>query len=87
MVEAFVNDSAPDAYERLLARPLRPEETEIVHGSLKKLKAHYAAAAEDAAKLIDVGDSPVEKSIPPTELAAWTMVANELMNLDEVLNK
>ena len=23
----------------------------------------------------------------PADLAAWTMVANELMNLDEVLNK
>jgi hypothetical protein len=73
--------------ERLLARQLRAEEIEIVRGSLAKLKEHYAAAADDAAKLIDVGESPVEKSIPPAELAAWTMVANELMNLDEVLNK
>ncbi len=73
--------------ERLLARQLRTEEIEIVRGSLAKLKEHYAAAVDDAAKLIDVGDSLAEKSIPPAELAAWTMVANELMNLDEVLNK
>ena len=30
--------------------------------------------------------SPTRRSMPPT-LAAWTMLANELMNLDEVLNK
>ena len=36
---------------------------------------------------IAVGESkPTRRSIPST-LAAWTMLANELMNLDEVLNK
>jgi hypothetical protein len=37
--------------------------------------------------LIDVGDSSAGPSVAPAELAAWTMVANQLMNLDEVLNK
>jgi hypothetical protein len=66
---------------------LRPEEAEIVRGSLEKLKQHYAEASEDAGKLIHVGESLADKSIPRAELAAWTMVANEMMNLDEVLNK
>jgi hypothetical protein len=73
--------------ELLLARKLRPEEIEIVRGSLQTLKDHYAAAADDASKLIDVGESSADAKIPPAELAAWTMLANELMNLDEVLNK
>jgi hypothetical protein len=34
-----------------------------------------------------VGESDPDKSLDPKELAAWTMLANELMNLDEVLNK
>ena len=38
-------------------------------------------------KLIDVGESKADATMPPAELAAWTMVANQLMNLDEVLNK
>jgi hypothetical protein len=73
--------------ERLLARSLTEAEREIVSGSANKFNEHYAAHADEAAKLIDVGDSPVDTSIPPDELATWTMVANQLMNLDEVLNK
>jgi hypothetical protein len=29
----------------------------------------------------------VDASIPTPELAAWTMLANQILNLDEVLNK
>jgi hypothetical protein len=32
-------------------------------------------------------DSKADPSLDPTTLAAWTMLVNELMNLDEVLNK
>jgi hypothetical protein len=73
--------------ERLLARRLQPKEVEIIQTTLEKFQKHYAASEEDAKKLIDVGESNVEIQAPPAELAAWTMVANELMNLDEVLNK
>ena len=38
-------------------------------------------------KLLDVGDSPVPDDLPAPELAAFTMLANQLMNTDEVLNK
>jgi hypothetical protein len=73
--------------ERLLARPLRPEEIAIVRGSLQKFEKHYRAQADDAKKLIAVGESKAEPKLAMPQLAAWTMVANELMNLDEVLNK
>ena len=42
---------------------------------------------EDAKALISVGESKPDASLPEAEFAAWTMLANELMNLDEVLNK
>ena len=38
-------------------------------------------------RLVAVGESKAEPKLPTPQLAAWTMVANELMNLDEVLNK
>ena len=72
---------------RLLARPLRCEERDIVHGSLTLLAAHYENHPEDARKLIALGESPADPAIDPPVLAAWTMVANQLLNLDEVLNK
>jgi hypothetical protein len=72
---------------RLLARPLRSEELVIVKASLADLNAYYASHAEDAAKLIVVGESKPDAILSPPQLAAWTMLTNELMNLDEVLNK
>jgi hypothetical protein len=36
---------------------------------------------------VHFGEKPVNEAINTTELAAWTMLANTLMNLDEVLNK
>lgn len=72
---------------RLLARPFKPHELPIVRKSLEELKAYYQANPADAEKLIAEGESKADPSIPAVTLAAWTMLANEIMNLDEVLNK
>ncbi len=72
---------------RLLARPLRPEETAIVNASLADLTRHYRGDVPDARKLLAVGEEKSDPSLDPAVHAAWTMLANELMNLDEVLNK
>ena len=72
---------------RLLSRPFRPEELPIVQGSLKELSDYYKAHLEDAKKLIAEGESKADPTVDPVLLAAWTMLTNELMNLDEVLNK
>lgn len=72
---------------RVLARPFRAEERPIVKTSLTKLEAYYRAHPDDAAKLIAVGESKPDASLSPATLAAWTMLANEVMNLDEFLNK
>jgi hypothetical protein len=34
-----------------------------------------------------VGEQPKEQGVPSVAHAAWTMVTNQLLNLDEVLNK
>jgi hypothetical protein len=73
--------------ERLIARPLNASEKKIVAGGLKDLLAHYKAAPEDAEALVSVGESKADVTLDKPTLAAYTMVANQLMNLDEVLNK
>lgn len=73
--------------ERLLCRPLKAPETAILQASLADLRAHYAAHAGDAAALLKVGEAKADVRLSPSELAAWTMVCNQLMNLDEVLTK
>jgi len=73
--------------QRLLARSFRAEELEVVHESLDKLVAHYRANPDDAQQLLDVGELPPAPNQDPALVAGWTMLANQLMNLDEVLNK
>ncbi len=72
---------------RLLARPFRAEEQGVLQASIDGLVAYYRGNAKDAQKLITVGESRPDTTLDAPTLAAWTMLANELMNLDEVLNK
>ena len=72
---------------RVLARTFRAEELSIVKRSLAHLMDHYQGHADEAKELIAVGESKADKSLEASQLAAWTMLANEVLNLDEVLNK
>ena len=40
-----------------------------------------------AAKLVDGGEFKRDQKLDAAELASWTMVANLVLNLDEVINK
>ena len=71
---------------RLLARPLESAEKTIVKQSLAKLTAWYQAHPDDAKAVISVGASQPEHD-DAVLLASWTMLTNQLMNLDEVLCK
>ncbi len=72
---------------RLLARDFDGRERDIVTRSYRDYLAYYESAPGDAQKLVNVGASKADPSLPAPKLAAMTMVANELMNLDEVLAK
>ena len=47
----------------------------------------YARDAGAARELITLGETKPDPKLDPAELAAWTMIANTVLNLDEVLNK
>ena len=72
---------------RLLLRPLRPAEQSIIARNIGDLETFYAANSKDAAELLKVGESKADPALPAPRLAAWTMLVNQLLNLDEVLNK
>jgi hypothetical protein len=73
--------------QRLVGRDFRADELAIIRPSLDELLTHYQGSMEDAKKLIAVGESKADPSMDAVTLAAWTMLANELLNLDEVLCK
>jgi hypothetical protein len=72
---------------KLLARPFRAEELAVSKAALDDLQTFYKSHAQDAKKLLQVGDSKRDETLDASEHAAWTMLVNQLMNLDEVLNK
>lgn len=94
LAQRALTESAPNPIARLdfiarnlLARPFRPEEIPVVQKSVDELLAYYKGQPDDAKKLIAVGESKADDKLDPSELAAWTMLVNQLMNLDEVLCK
>ena len=72
---------------RLLARPFDDAERAVARQTYDGLIDVYRADQAEAKKLVDVGESQHDAALPADESAAWTMLASQLMNLDETLNK
>jgi hypothetical protein len=70
-----------------LGRKLVAIETDILTEELVKFTRYYSEHAEDAKALINFGDSDPDDQLDAQELAAWTMICNQLLNLDELLSK
>jgi hypothetical protein len=75
------------AYRTVLARLPVPEEAAIVHAAYEHHLATYQKAPEAAAKLIRQGESKPKADLPEPEVAAWTLVANLMLNLDETVTR
>ena len=74
-------------FEMAAARLPKPVEEALL---LKTFQAHYQeleADPEAAKALITVGESAPDETLDAVEVAAWTMITNLILNLDEVLNK
>jgi hypothetical protein len=71
-------------FRLVVARPPSPPEVERVLAFYNQELEHYRSDTEAAGELIQVKENP-----PPdlSERAAWTMVANVLLNLDETITK
>jgi hypothetical protein len=72
-----------------LATARKPDAKELAEllAALKDLRSEYAANEAEAKKLIAIGETKPDANIPPAELAAWSILASTVLNLDEVLNK
>ncbi len=71
----------------LLSRDPSPKTTAVLMASLDKMQKHYATDTKAADQLVSVGEMKRDTSIAAPELAAWTMIASEMMNTDETLTK
>ncbi len=89
MREGGDNDAARIDFisRRILGRTFTAEERPLVEKSLASLAAYYRDHADDAKQVIAFGESKPDAALDPGTLAGWTMLSNELLNLDEALNK
>ncbi|MDA0934964.1 MAG: PSD1 and planctomycete cytochrome C domain-containing protein [Planctomycetota bacterium] len=71
----------------VLARPADPAEVAEVAALVDEQRAAFAADPDSARALIAIGDAPPDPALDPIDLAAWTVGANLLFNLDELVQK
>ena len=75
------------AFRLVTAREPTGEELAILTSTLETHLKEYRREQESAAELLSAGESPRDMSLDTAEHAAWTMIGNLLLNLDETVTK
>ncbi len=75
------------AFERAMSRRPNGQEGKILVEGQKQLSEQYRANPAAAVKLISIGDSPRDPKIDASELAAYTITASIILNMDETISK
>ena len=73
--------------QNLISREMTAKEKSVVQATFDKALASFKADQESATKLLATGAKPAPAELPAAELAAWTFVASQILNLDETLTK
>lgn len=87
--EGGTTDQTRIAHGFTLCTSRRPEESELADLTelLHAQRAHYASAPDAARQLLDCQTGPDLESSDLPEVAAWSVVANVLLNLDETITR
>jgi hypothetical protein len=80
-------DRLTHAFQCVTARPPTAAEGALLAQTLAGHQAHFERHAEDASRVIANGESKPSAPLPVAEFAAWAMVANLLLNLDETITR
>ncbi|HEX3659699.1 MAG TPA: DUF1553 domain-containing protein [Pirellulales bacterium] len=75
------------AFRLATARQPRPQELAILRAGLARHRDEYRRHPDAAKPLLAVGESPHDSQLPPAELAAYTVMASVILNLDETITK
>ncbi len=74
-------------FRTVLSRPPDDKETTLLTDALAQQRYHAGADAKAAEAIVAAGESVPRQVAPATETAAWTMVANLVLNLDEAVTR
>jgi mono/diheme cytochrome c family protein len=88
----MTEEATPDkrlglAFRLATARAPTENEQKVLLKVFDKHLQHYRSNADAAVKLLSVGESKRDPKFDPAECAAYTMVANLILNLDETITK
>ncbi|MBI3840100.1 MAG: DUF1553 domain-containing protein [Planctomycetia bacterium] len=75
------------AFRLALARQPSASELKILEQNLARHVDQFREHPEEADKLLQVGEAPRDVKLDSSELAAYSAVANLILNLDEVVTK
>ena len=94
LAQRMMNEAGPKPQDRITfafrlatARRPRPDESAVFLKLFKQQLKIYQHNSKAAAKLVSIGESKRNKKLNVNELAAWTMIANLILNLDETVTK
>ena len=74
-------------FRAVLGRAPAAQELEVVSAAYEQHLGTYRRSPETACRLVTQGESRLRRGIPIPELAAWTLVAHLLLNLDEAISQ
>jgi hypothetical protein len=75
------------AFRLTLARQPKKPEVQILQEIYAQQLANFRKDQKAATGLLSIGESAKPDNVDPSELAAWTAIANILLNLDETITK
>ena len=74
-------------FRRVVSRTPESDELHLLNGLLERQRARFGTDASAAAQLVSVGAASRDQRIDAEELAAWTILAQTIFNLDEVITR
>jgi hypothetical protein len=80
-------DRLDHAFQIAEARPIKANEKQSLLNFLAAQREYYSKNADDATKLLRVGNATEPKTASAEELAAWTQVCRVILNLQETITK
>ena len=78
-------DRLPWLMQRVLSRPPSQKELGVMQRELQRATTHYTAHPKDAAEFLRFGQQEVPPHLSAPDVAAYTVVASMILNLDETI--
>ena len=74
-----------EMFRRLTSREPRTAELDLLMKDFQAYQMDFRENPKEAVKLLSVGEKPRNPSLPDAQLAAFTLVASTILNLDEAI--